>query len=288
MGRKMVEFPLDPPLSKMLLAAEALGCTSEILTIVSMISIPSIFFRPNDRQEESDAAREKFFIPESDHLTFLHVYQQWKAQKFSNEWCTDHYIHVKALRKVREIRGQMLDIMKTQHVPNTSCGTAWDVVRQAICSSYFHNSARLKGIGQYVNLRNGMPCFMHPTSALYGLGQTPDYVCYHELVLTTKEYMRTVTAVEAKWLAEQGPMFFSIKEDYAARIRRKADEKAMQQELEAKLNAQMEAEMKKRDEEDERKKSLSKIERDSRLLGIEVGKLEKDQRHTFKKRRVGL
>jgi hypothetical protein len=34
--------------------------------------------RPNDRAEESDAAREKFFIPESDHLTMLHVYQQWK------------------------------------------------------------------------------------------------------------------------------------------------------------------------------------------------------------------
>jgi hypothetical protein len=34
--------------------------------------------RPNDRAEESDAAREKFFIPESDHLTLLHVYQQWK------------------------------------------------------------------------------------------------------------------------------------------------------------------------------------------------------------------
>ena len=34
--------------------------------------------RPADRAEESDAAREKFFIPESDHLTLLHVYQQWK------------------------------------------------------------------------------------------------------------------------------------------------------------------------------------------------------------------
>lgn len=35
-------------------------------------------FRPADRAEESDAAREKFFIPESDHLTMLHAYQQWK------------------------------------------------------------------------------------------------------------------------------------------------------------------------------------------------------------------
>ncbi len=36
--------------------------------------------------------------------------------------------------------------------------------------------------GQYVNLRTGMPCHLHPTSALYGLGYTPDYIVYHELV----------------------------------------------------------------------------------------------------------
>lgn len=57
----------------------------------------------------------------------------------------------------------------------------------------------------------GMPCHMHPSSALYGLGYTPDYVIYHELVFTSKEYMQCVTAVEPEWLAELGPMFFSIK-----------------------------------------------------------------------------
>ena len=56
----MVEFPLDPPLSKMLIISAELGCSSEILTIVSMLSVPSIFFRPKDREQESDAAREHF------------------------------------------------------------------------------------------------------------------------------------------------------------------------------------------------------------------------------------
>ena len=31
LGRKMVEFPLDPSLSKMLIVADELGCTAEIL-----------------------------------------------------------------------------------------------------------------------------------------------------------------------------------------------------------------------------------------------------------------
>ncbi|PIA42587.1 hypothetical protein AQUCO_02000194v1 [Aquilegia coerulea] len=145
LGWKMIEFPLDPPLAKMLLMGEQLKCLDEVLTIVSMLSVPSVFFRPRDRAEESDAARE-------------------------------------------------------------------DVVRKAICSAYFHNSAQLKGVGEYVNCRNGMPCHLHPSSSLYGLGYVTDYVVYHELILTKKEYMQCVTAVDPQWLAELGPMFFSLKE----------------------------------------------------------------------------
>eukprot|EP01133_Synstelium_polycarpum_P002543 gene2543-2914_t len=221
LGRKMVEFPLDPPLSKMLIFSATQGCAAEVVTVVSMLSIPSVFFRPKGAEDESDAAREKFFVPESDHLTLLHVYQQWKINNYSASWCNAHYIHVKAMRKVREVRGQLLDIMETQRMPVETCGTNWDTVRKAICSSYFHHSARIKGIGEYVNMRTGMPCFLHPTSSLYGLGYAPDYIVYHELVMTTKEYMQIVTAVDPKWLAELGPMFFTIKESYKVRSEKK-------------------------------------------------------------------
>ncbi|XP_060173448.1 pre-mRNA-splicing factor ATP-dependent RNA helicase DEAH7-like [Lycium barbarum] len=210
LGRKIVEFPLDPPLAKLLLMGEQLKCLNEVLTIVSMLSVPSVFYRPKDREEESDAAREKFFVPESDHLTLLNVYQQWKANEYKGDWCSDHFLQVKGLRKAREIRSQLLDLLKTLKIPLTYCGPDWDVVRKAICSAYFHNAAMLKGIGEYVNCRNGMPCNLHPTSALYGSGYTPDYVVYHEVILTTKEYMQCVTAVEPQWLAELGPMFFSV------------------------------------------------------------------------------
>lgn len=75
-------FPLDPPLAKMLLFSAELGCSDEVLIVVSMLSVPSVFFRPKDREEESDAAREKFFVPESDHLTLLNVYKQWVVRCF--------------------------------------------------------------------------------------------------------------------------------------------------------------------------------------------------------------
>ncbi len=62
LGRQMVEFPLDPALSKLLLVACDMGCSEEALTIVSMLSVPSIFFRPKGREEEADLAREKYQV----------------------------------------------------------------------------------------------------------------------------------------------------------------------------------------------------------------------------------
>ncbi|KAI8835127.1 P-loop containing nucleoside triphosphate hydrolase protein [Chytridium lagenaria] len=166
LGRKMADFPVDPALSKMIIVSGDNGCSSEILTIVSMLS---------ERADESDAAREKFMVTESDHLTLLHIYTQWK---------------VNGLKKAREVRTQLEDIMKKQKVPDVSCGHNWDVVRKSICSAFFYQAARLKGIGEYVNMRTGMPCHLHPTR------YTPDYIVYHELVMTKKEYMQCVTAVD--------------------------------------------------------------------------------------------
>ncbi|KAI3944566.1 hypothetical protein MKW98_021024 [Papaver atlanticum] len=261
LGKKMVEFPLDPPLAKMLLIGGELGCLNEVLTIVSMLSVTNVFFRPKDRAKESDAAREKFFVPESDHLTLLNVYQQWKANQYRGDWCSDHYLHVKILRKAREVRSQLLDILKTLKIPVTTCGLDWDVVRKAICSSYFYNAARLKG-GEYVNCRNGMPCYLPQNSALYGLGYTPDYVVYHELILTTKEYMQCATAVEPQWLAEMGPMFFSVKDSDTSMLDHKKKQKdvktAMEEEMEDLRREQ--AEMEKVNREREKQKRAKQLQ----------------------------
>jgi pre-mRNA-splicing factor ATP-dependent RNA helicase DHX38/PRP16 len=223
MGRTMTAFPMDPSLAKLLItSSQEYACSEEMLTIVSMLSVPSVFYRPKERQEESDTAREKFFVPESDHLTLLHVYGQWKSNGYSDGWCIRHFLHPKALRRAKEIREQIHDILAQQKdMELVSCGTDWDVIRKCICSGYYHQAAKVKGIGEYINLRTSVTVQLHPTSALYGLGYLPDYVVYHELILTSKEYMSCVTSVDPHWLADLGGVFYSLKEKgYSGRDKR--------------------------------------------------------------------
>ncbi|EGS23320.1 pre-mRNA splicing factor ATP-dependent RNA helicase prp16-like protein [Thermochaetoides thermophila DSM 1495] len=285
LGRKMNAFPMDPPLAKLLIMSEEYGCSEEMVTIVSMLSVPNVFYRPKERQEESDAAREKFFVPESDHLTYLHVYTQWKANGYSDAWCARHFLHSKSLRRAREVRDQLLDIMKMQHMRMVSCGTDWDIIRKCICSGYYHQAAKVKGIGEYINLRTSVTVQLHPTSALYGLGFLPDYVVYHELILTSKEYMSTVTAVDPHWLAELGGVFYSIKEKgYSVREKRITEtEFSRRMEIEAQMaEDRKRAEEKKRQEEEEEEEGLQLSRKGKKKAGekkvVRVGAVVKPVR----------
>jgi len=269
LGKTMTAFPMDPSLAKIIITATKYGCTDEMLTIVSMLSVPNVFYRPKERQEESDAAREKFFVVESDHLTLLHVYNQWKMHGYLDSWCTKHFLHSKSLRRAKEIREQLQDIMRVQKIELVSCGTDWDVVRKCICSGYYHQAAKVKGIGEYFNLRTSVVIQLHPTSALYGLGFLPDYVVYHELILTSKEYMSCVTSVDPHWLADMGAVFYSIKEKgYSAREKRITEtEFNRKAELEAKMLEDKEREDKRLAMEEEdglrmvNKRPLAKIKK---------------------------
>ncbi|KAF8525107.1 P-loop containing nucleoside triphosphate hydrolase protein [Hysterangium stoloniferum] len=251
-GRKMSEFPMEPSMAKMLIQSVEYKCSSEMLTIVSMLSVPSVFYRPKERMEEADAAREKFAVAESDHLTLLNVFNQWKVHNYRDDWAMKHFLHPKLLRKAREVRSQLEDIMNFQKMELYSAGTDFDIIRKAITAGYFHQAARVKGIGEFVNIRSGLPTHLHPTSALYGLGYTPTYVIYHELILTSKEYMTQVTAIDAHWLAELGSVFYSVKEkNFDDRgNRRKADK-------EFSRKAELEMEMAKQREETARQEAIS-------------------------------
>ena len=112
-------------------------------------------------------------------------------------------------------------------------------------------------------MRNGMPCHLHPSSALYGMGVQPEYIVYHELVMTSKEYMQCVTAVDPEWLAELGPMFFSIKQAGETRAEKKQKEREAKAKMEAEMKAYQAAQAEKAAAEAERDLTSSGFRRPS-------------------------
>ena len=68
-------------------------------------------------------------------------------------------------------------------------------------------------------------------------------------VCCEQEYMQCVTAVEPEWLAEFGPMFFSIKENHSSRLDARAKQKAAKLAMESEMGVAAAAAAKARAEE---------------------------------------
>ncbi|KAK6942107.1 Helicase-associated domain [Dillenia turbinata] len=74
-GRKMAEFPLDPMVSKIIVASDKYKCSDEVVSITSMLSIGnSIFYYPKDKQVHVDNVRMNFHIGNvGNHIALLKV-----------------------------------------------------------------------------------------------------------------------------------------------------------------------------------------------------------------------
>ena len=211
LGRRMAEIPADPMMCKMLLASEKYKCSAEILTISCMLSNnASIFYRPKDKIIHADTARKNFFQPGGDHISLLNVYNQWAQTDYSTQWCFENFIQHRSMKRARDIRDQLEALLERVEIEIVSNPLDTVNIRKAVTAGYFYHTARLSKGGHYKTVKHNQTVMIHPNSALFE--DLPRWVIYHELVFTTKEYMRNVVEIENKWLLEVAPHYYKAKE----------------------------------------------------------------------------
>uniref|UniRef100_A0A0N4Z0R2 RNA helicase n=1 Tax=Parastrongyloides trichosuri TaxID=131310 RepID=A0A0N4Z0R2_PARTI len=206
LGRRMAEFPCNPCLSKMIISSEKYECSSEIITIAAMLSVnSSIFYRPKNMIVHADAARKYFWHPSGDHLTLLNVYNHWKDSEYSQQWCLENFIQYRTMKKARDVRDQLENLLERVEIPMKST-TEHEPILKAITSGYFFNCAVLDKTGNYKTVKQRHTVQIHPSSCLFG--EPFKCILYHELVYTTKEFMREVISIESSWLYEVAPHYY--------------------------------------------------------------------------------
>uniref|UniRef100_A0A4W6BS53 RNA helicase n=1 Tax=Lates calcarifer TaxID=8187 RepID=A0A4W6BS53_LATCA len=205
LGRRMAELPVDP-----MLISSLILCSEEVLTIAAMLSVNnSIFYRPKDKVVHADNARMNFVVPGGDHLVLLNVYTQWVESGFSTQWCYENFIQFRSMRRARDVRDQLEGLMDRIEVEVVSSQGDSIPIRKAVTAGYFYHTARLSK-GGYKTVKHQQTVYVHPNSSLFE--EQPRWLIYHELVFTTKEFMRQVIEIESSWLLEVAPHYYKSKE----------------------------------------------------------------------------
>mmetsp|Transcript_68078 Transcript_68078/g.215385 ORF Transcript_68078/g.215385 Transcript_68078/m.215385 type:complete len:701 (-) Transcript_68078:54-2156(-) len=211
LGGLMSEFPLDPQLGKMLAASPNYSCSNEIMSVVSMLSVPMCFLRPRDAMKQADEAKARFAHIDGDHLTLLNVYHAFKQNGEKPDWCYDHFINFRAMKSADNVRGQLVRLCQRMSVAMVSTDfnsrEYYLNIRKAIVSGYFMQVAHLERTGHYLTVKDNQMVHLHPSTCL---DHKPEWVCYNEFVLTTKNFIRVVSDIKGEWLIDIAPHYYDL------------------------------------------------------------------------------
>ncbi|OMJ88889.1 hypothetical protein SteCoe_2554 [Stentor coeruleus] len=208
LGSLISEFPLDPELSKILITSERFKCSDDILTLCAMLSVQNPFLRPKESGEVADKAKAQFAHQDGDHLTLISVFSAYIREGQRQDWCSHNFINPRSMRAAAEIRDQLLVKFNKLglQVLSEERGRS-ENIRKCICSGFFTQVACKEKSSIYATLKEKQCVAIHPSTTL---AFRPEWVLYHEYILTSKNYIRTVSIINPIWLLELAPHYFEL------------------------------------------------------------------------------
>ncbi|KAH8298077.1 hypothetical protein KR018_006245 [Drosophila ironensis] len=209
-GYLLAELPFAAMLSKMLFVSGQMGCSEEIITIIAMLQVQSVFSRPVSAaaQQSGRIAHRNFEVAEGDFITLLNVYTAFVEEGRTKEFCGQYYLIYRNLKRAYELREQLLTLARKKYgIAIFSCKGDVEKLCKCITAGFFTQVAYLHHSGVYRQISSGTELAVHPNSTLYTLPQA-QYVVYAELLQTTKLFMNHLTVIKREWLTELAPHYY--------------------------------------------------------------------------------
>ncbi|ANQ07598.1 Atp-dependent rna helicase [Plasmodium coatneyi] len=215
-GHFMSEFPVDPQLAKVLIESPSYGCSSEILTIAAMLSVPYCFLRPKVKGKEADEMKTRFSHLDGDHLTLMNVFHAFVNYNrmdinASKKFCYDYFLNHRAMTSAQNVRNQLIRTMEKMELKivsmNPSNPDYYVNIRKALLSGFYQQVAYKTSKGYYITVKDIQIVTLHPSTVFQ---INPEWVMYHELILTTKNFIRTVSRIDGKWLLEIARSYYDL------------------------------------------------------------------------------
>ncbi len=208
-GRELAQIPVDPRMARMLVEAHRNGCLSEMLVIVSALSIQDVRERPAEFAQAADEKHARFNVENSDFLAYLQLWKYLREQRnelSSNQFrkmCRSEFLHWLRIREWQDLHGQLRQITR---------GLGWETNGATVATGAIHQSV-LAGLLSHIGLREGdkrdflgargSRFAIFPGSGLFK--NPPRWVMAAELVETSRLWARMSARIEPEWAEKLAP-----------------------------------------------------------------------------------
>jgi len=216
----------------MMIYGALFGCVDPLLTFAAAMSARSPFVSPFDQRDQADEARKTFSVAGSDHLTILNAFNQWselrrtEGNRVVQSFLKENFLGRLTLFQMEDLRKQFHSLLTDigflpkkfrlkdmDHASNTNSQNQ-GLIKAVLCAGLYPNiivaprtvvgtaggggppkKGKKVGENAFRSHTKG-EVYLHPSTVAFNESELDSrYCCYHELVRTSKTYVRDCTTV---------------------------------------------------------------------------------------------
>jgi ATP-dependent RNA helicase DDX35 len=223
LGLDMSSFPTEPRVSRMLLESLKEGCSREVAGVASTLQVRSLFIAPRgpasrrqQQQLDYEAAISQVADSSGDHVTYANVIAEQDDYDFNREDCKERFLNYVALKRVIEIRNQLLRFLrKFGRVSSLGMADAEErstSIRKCVTAGFFFNVAKMNNDGRYYTIRGNRKILVTPSqsSMFHTKGGYSEYILFCETHDGARGgiELNSVSAIDPRWLRELAPHYW--------------------------------------------------------------------------------
>lgn len=209
-GKKMVQLPLDPPVSRILLYARDHGVARELMIIAAGLSVENPFLQYENSTKKLNT---DFFNPESDFLSLLNLWRavhgKYSVTRYSipqlGSFCEKYGLSPFRIREWIDTYSQIKRICHSIPGFYAKKGikarkeSLYEAVHKSLLAGLPDGVASRVDKGIYKNIKSN-EVRLYPGSALF----SKDYrwLLFHDIVETSRVYGRMAAVIKPGWIEE--------------------------------------------------------------------------------------
>ncbi len=202
-GKLMVEFPLEPRVSRIIVESimhypEVL---EEVIIASSFLSTQSPYILPPGEETDARKAHHAFRDMQGDFVSYVKLYRTYQSMKNQSRFCQNNYLDEKVMAEITNIKTQLEEEVSALGIP-VSGGGSMDDYLCCIAS----------GMIQFVCIREGKENYrsltadhisIHPGSSMFRCD--PLFIVAGEIVRTSRMFAMSVSPLTRNLLGRISP-----------------------------------------------------------------------------------
>jgi ATP-dependent helicase HrpA len=206
-GRAMARLPLDPRLARALLESERFRAQSEVLAIVSGLSVPDVRIAATGSTAAAGSAEEQSFKADFDDgkSEFSALVKLWRAYRKVREgprrelrrWCKERRFSLLRLSEWDDVHSQVIDRAAELGIVAQPQAASYTGVHRSLLAGFCTMVGMRGEEGAYLGTR-GVHFHIFPGSPL--ARRRPRWVMAANIVETSRVFARRVAQIEPQWI----------------------------------------------------------------------------------------